>query len=84
MLLGLNYKPERSLPALDHMDDTNALSAFRALRERTKRLVATLPSQHEYLRSLRTEARVAAVEVLLKVRSWKWPPARGPFPFGAR
>ena len=49
MLLGLNYKPERSLPALDHMDDANALNAFRALRERTSRLVATLPTQYDYL-----------------------------------
>jgi flavin-dependent dehydrogenase len=60
MLLGLNYQPQRSLPALDHLDDTNALNAFAALRERTNRMVATLPSQREYLRSLRTEARVAA------------------------
>ena len=36
MLLGLNYKPQRSLPALDHMDDTNALNAFRVLRERPR------------------------------------------------
>jgi tryptophan halogenase len=60
MLLGLNYHPQRSLPALDHVDDTNALNAFRALRERTERLVATLPTQHEYLASLRMEASVAA------------------------
>jgi tryptophan halogenase len=60
MLLGLNYRPQRSLPALDHLDDTNALHAFRALRERTQRLVATLPSQYEYLRHLRTANRVAA------------------------
>ncbi|HEY7214521.1 MAG TPA: tryptophan 7-halogenase, partial [Thermoanaerobaculia bacterium] len=60
MLLGLNYVPERSLPALDHVDDTNALHAFRLLRERTERLVATLPSQYEYLQQLRAEAAVAA------------------------
>ncbi len=60
MLLGLNYHPQRSLPALDHVDDTNALNAFRALRERTERLVATLPTQLEYLSSLRMEASVAA------------------------
>jgi flavin-dependent dehydrogenase len=59
MLLGLNYRPQRSLPALDHMDDTNALAAFRALRERTNRLVATLPSQLEYLQHLRAETRAA-------------------------
>jgi flavin-dependent dehydrogenase len=61
MLLGLNYKPQRSLPALDHMDDTNARLAFRALRERTERLVATLPSQLDYLTSLRAERYEAAV-----------------------
>jgi tryptophan halogenase len=60
MLLGLNYKPARSLPALDHMDDGNARLAFRALRERTERLVATLPSQLEYLTHLRAEISVAA------------------------
>jgi tryptophan halogenase len=60
MLLGLNYQPQRSLPALDHLDDTNALNAFRALRERTERLVATLPTQLEYLTGLRMEASVAA------------------------
>ncbi len=60
MLLGLNCIPERSLPALDHVDDANALHAFRALRERTQRLVATLPSQYEYLQTLRSQASVAA------------------------
>jgi tryptophan halogenase len=60
MLLGLNHVPATSLPALNHLDDTNALLAFRALRERTERLVATLPSQLEYLRQLRSEAYVAA------------------------
>jgi len=60
MLLGLNYAPVRSLPALDHLDDTNALLAFRALREKTERLVATLPSQFEYLQHLRRETCVAA------------------------
>ena len=60
MLLGLNYKPGRSLPALDHMDDANALHAFRALRERTERLVATLPSQLEYLTHLRAETCAVA------------------------
>ncbi|HKV10279.1 MAG TPA: tryptophan halogenase family protein [Thermoanaerobaculia bacterium] len=55
MLLGLNYHPQRSLPALDHLDDANALAAFKALRERTQRMVATLPSQLEYLKELRAE-----------------------------
>jgi len=60
MLLGLNHKPQRSLPALDHMDDTNALNAFRSLRERTSRLAATLPTQYDYLTSLRAERFAAA------------------------
>ena len=60
MLLGLNYKPMRSLPALDHMDATNALNAFRALRERTQRLASTLPTQLDYLTSLRAERFAAA------------------------
>ncbi len=60
MLLGLNCVPERSLPALDHLDDTNALQAFRALRERTERLVAALPTQFEYLSQLRDQPSVAA------------------------
>ena len=42
------------------MDDTNALNAFRALRERTWRLVATLPTQYEYLTGLRAERFAAA------------------------
>jgi tryptophan halogenase len=60
MLLGLGYQPERSLPALDHMDDTNALLAFRAMRERNDRLMATLPTQYEYLTQVRSEMFVAA------------------------
>ncbi len=60
MLLGLNHKPQRSLPALDHMDDTNALNAFRALRERTSRLVSTLPTQFDYLTGIRAERFAAA------------------------
>jgi len=60
MLLGLGHRPQRSLPALDHLDDANALYAFQALRERTDRLVRTLPSQREYLQHLRAEALVAA------------------------
>jgi flavin-dependent dehydrogenase len=60
MLLGLNYKPQRSLPALDHMDSSNAVNAFRVLREKTSRLVATLPTQYDYLTSLRAERFAAA------------------------
>ncbi|MEA2564427.1 MAG: tryptophan 5-halogenase [Acidobacteriota bacterium] len=55
MLLGLGHQPETSLPALDHMDDRNALAAFRAMRERAEYLAATLPSQYEYLTYVRTQ-----------------------------
>lgn len=53
MLLGLNHLPETSLPALDFMDDRNALEMFRTIRAKTERLVATLPSQYEYLSHVR-------------------------------
>jgi tryptophan 6-halogenase len=55
MLLGLGHQPAASLPALDHMDDRNALAAFRAMRERSDYLAATLPSQYEYLTHVRTQ-----------------------------
>jgi tryptophan halogenase len=63
MLLGLNYWPEASLPALDHIDDTKALQTFRLLREKTQGLVAALPSQLEYLTHVRAKvgAPVAGV-----------------------
>jgi tryptophan halogenase len=49
MLLGLGHRPETSLPILDHLDDSQALAAFRSLKERTQHLCNTLPSQYEYL-----------------------------------
>jgi tryptophan 6-halogenase len=56
MLLGLNYQPAASLPALDHIDPAGAHRAFRAMREKTERLVSTLPSQLEYLSHVRLQA----------------------------
>ncbi len=56
MLLGLNYQPPSSLPALDHVDGERALHAFRLLREKTRRLVSALPSQLEYLTHVRAKA----------------------------
>jgi flavin-dependent dehydrogenase len=54
ILLGVNTRPtQESLPALSHLDHRRALEAFRAQRVRTERLLATLPSQVEYLRSMR-------------------------------
>jgi tryptophan 6-halogenase len=52
MLLGLGCVPETSLPALDYMDDAEAHAAFGHLRERSQMLIATLPSQYDYLRSV--------------------------------
>ncbi len=58
MLLGLNLRPATSLPVLDRLDPANALRAFAALRRRADELVATLPSQYEYLTHVRrTRAR---------------------------
>jgi flavin-dependent dehydrogenase len=56
MLLGLNYRPDSSLPTLDHLDTAKAEWAFSVLREKTKRLVSTLPSQREYLAHVRERA----------------------------
>ncbi|HSG39005.1 MAG TPA: tryptophan 7-halogenase, partial [Thermoanaerobaculia bacterium] len=61
MLLGLNYHPETSLPALDHIPAAGAERAFRMMREKTERLVSTLPSQVEYLSRVRAEAGVPVV-----------------------
>jgi tryptophan halogenase len=59
MLLGLNYRPQSSLPALEQIEPERALQAFRLLRDKTQRLVSTLPSQLEYLTHMR--ARTASV-----------------------
>jgi flavin-dependent dehydrogenase len=61
MLLGLNYRPETSLPALDHIDQERGLSSFRLMRERTQRLVSTLPSVVEYLSHVRSKADASVV-----------------------
>jgi flavin-dependent dehydrogenase len=67
MLMGLGYHPETSLPALDHLDDRNALRAFRALREKTQRLSLTLPSQYEYLTHMREQAGAPIEELYRRV-----------------
>jgi len=54
MLLGLNGPLDASLPALDLVDPSPAFAAFDAIRTRTARLVATLPSHYEYLRQVRS------------------------------
>src|SRR5262249_50091604 len=52
MLLGLGYRPEYSLPVLDHVNDDQALAAFRVIKERADFLCRTLPSQYEYLTTM--------------------------------
>ncbi|MBE9104247.1 tryptophan 7-halogenase [Nostoc cf. edaphicum LEGE 07299] len=49
MLLGLNHKPEGSLPLLEHLDDEKALTKFKAIKEKANYLSKNLPSQYEYL-----------------------------------
>ncbi len=62
MLIGLNSRPAASLPVLEQVDETRALAAFRSIRERTERLVATLPSCYEYLTHQRQEAAKPAAK----------------------
>ena len=62
MLLGLNYWPASSLPALDHIGDDKALHAFNLLRDKAQRLVSTLPSQLEYLTHVRSKTSESVVE----------------------
>jgi tryptophan 6-halogenase len=64
MLLGLNYRPDSSLPALDHIGPEKALHAFRMLRDKTQRLVATLPSQLEYLTHVRSQTGTPLTETV--------------------
>lgn len=51
MLLGLGSQPARSLPTLDFMDHSGAVTAFNELRKRSEYLANALPSQYEYLAS---------------------------------
>jgi tryptophan halogenase len=64
MLLGLNYEPPTGLPVLDFLDDRNALEMFRKIKQRTEHLVATLPSQYEYLTHVRAMKGRSADEAL--------------------
>ena len=63
MLLGLNYQPMASLPALDHIEPERAQLAFRLQREKAERLVATLPSQLEYLSHVRRKTGAPAIGI---------------------
>ena len=62
MLLGLNHQPEVSLPVLEFLDDRNALEAFRKVRRKSEHLVATLPTQYEYLSHVRAKTGVEDFE----------------------
>jgi tryptophan 6-halogenase len=53
MSLGLGYRPEHSLPALDHINDRKALATFRTIKERADHLCSALPSQYDYLTAMR-------------------------------
>jgi len=53
MLLGLGYRPEFSLPVLDHFDTQKARATFRSIKERSEYLCSTLPSVYEYLAAMR-------------------------------
>jgi hypothetical protein len=56
MLLGLGYRPERSLPALDHIDHQNAMTAFCRIKDQANLLCNDLPSQYEYLAAMRSKS----------------------------
>jgi tryptophan 6-halogenase len=62
MLLGLQHQPEVSLPVLDFLDDRNAIEAFRKVRRKSEHLVATLPTQYEYLSHIRAKAGIEDFE----------------------
>jgi len=51
MLLGLGFRPVGSLPILNYSGATAALKQFEDIRSRAEYLVATLPSNYEYLAS---------------------------------
>lgn len=65
MLLGLNYRPASSLPALDYIELEQVRRAFRLLRDKAERLVSTLPSQLEYLTHVRSRHGIQATGTTL-------------------
>lgn len=62
MLEGLGYLPQRSLPVLDHVNDSRARKTFGEISERANFLTATLPSVYEYLSAVRTANRRLELE----------------------
>jgi flavin-dependent dehydrogenase len=63
MLMGLSGPLESSLPLLDMISSRKALAAFERVRARTQHLVATLPSQYEYLTHVRAEVAAGRLPV---------------------
>jgi tryptophan halogenase len=53
MLLGVGYHPPSHLPVLDHLDPSNAVAMFRRVKQKTKQLMQSLPTQYEYLSQMR-------------------------------
>lgn len=60
ILLGMNYEPEAYHPVLDVRDEAKARAMFRTIREKSARLVQSLPSQYEYLKHMRNGASTSA------------------------
>jgi hypothetical protein len=49
MLLGLGFRPQTSLPLLNHLPDAAALAAFDRIQRHTERLTDSLPPLYQYL-----------------------------------
>jgi tryptophan halogenase len=60
ILLGMNYEPEAYHPVLDVREEAKARAMFRTIREKSTRLVQSLPSQYEYLKHMRNGASTSA------------------------
>lgn len=52
MIIGLGYRPKKPLPALAHLDPTDALAEFDKIKTEAAEMVAALPSCYDYLASL--------------------------------
>jgi hypothetical protein len=64
VLLGLGYEPDSSSPGLEYFEDDEASEAFQSIKDRSRRLVATLPSHSEYLQVLHDNLQRGESEVL--------------------
>ena len=52
ILSGMNYLPQTSLPFLHYVDTTEADEVVRELQENAQKMIAYLPSHHDYLTQL--------------------------------